>query len=264
VARILDNLTELKKLIKRKPFGLITDIDGTISRTTANLLMAKITKTNRLCLSTLSKKMALVSVISGRQSQKVKDMVNIDGVVCIGHYGMEQWEGNAPVLHPDAQPYVPYVRALVKELEVLKSVENILIQDKWAAISVIYRQSPYIEKARKAILDLLNKSSNARKLRIITEKKVFGIVPPIDIDKGTAIADLIQKYRLQGGIYLGDDAADIPAFRAIHNNTCNYRGLAIAVTCEDTPPEVITEADFTLDGVRETETLLQWLEENYI
>jgi trehalose 6-phosphate phosphatase len=177
VARILENLTELEKLIKRQPFGLITDIDGTISRTTPNLLMAKITKTNRLCLSALVNKLALVSVISGRQSQKVKDMVDIDGVVCIGHYGMERWENNSPLLHPDAQPFVPYVRALMKELEALKSIEGILIQDKWAAISVIYRQSPNIEKARKAILNLLNDSPNAQKLRIITEKKVFGIVP---------------------------------------------------------------------------------------
>lgn len=264
MARILENLTELEKLIKRKPFGLITDIDGTISRTTANLLMAKITKANRLCLSTLVNKLALVSVISGRQSQKVKDMVDIDGVVCIGHYGMERWENNAPQLHPDAQPFVPYVRALVKELEALKSIEGILIQDKWAAISVIYRQSPNIEKARKAILNLLNDSPNAQKLRIITEKKVFGIVPPIDINKGTAVTNLLQQYQLRGGLFLGDDTADIPAFRAIHKNGRNYRGLAIAVTCEDTPPEVIAEADFTLDGVQETETLLQWLTGNYV
>lgn len=264
MARILENLTELKKLIRRKPFGLITDIDGTISRTTPNLLMAKITKANRLCLSALANKLALVSVISGRQSQKVKDMVNIDSVVCIGHYGMERWEGNAPVLHPDAQPFVPYVRALVKELEALKSIEGILIQDKWAAISIIYRQSPDIELARNAILGLLQNSPNAQKLRIIVEKKVFGIVPPIDVNKGTAVANLIKQYQLRGGLFLGDDSADIPAFRAIHKNTRNYRGLAIAVICEDTPPEVIAEADFTLNGVEETEILLQWLAGNYI
>jgi trehalose 6-phosphate phosphatase len=152
----------------------------------------------------------------------------------------------------------------VKELEVLKSIEGILIQDKWASISVIYRQSPNVERARNAILDLLRNSPNAKKLRIIIEKKVFGIVPPVDINKGTAVTDLIRKYQLKGGIFLGDDSADILAFRAIHENNRNYRGLAIAVTCDDTPPEVITEADFTLDGVKETETLLQWLADNYV
>lgn len=261
--RILDNLTVLEKLIKRKPLGLITDIDGTICPTIPNLLEAKIPETIRQLLLALSKKLALVAVISGRQSSEVKDMVDIEGVTCIGHYGMEVWQNGKAVLHPDAQPYVPAVRALVKEIESLKSIEGVVIQDKWATVSVIYRQSPNPEYASKAIINLLFNSPNAKQLRIMGEKMIFGIVPPIDINKGTAVTDLVRLHHLHAGIFLGDDIGDIPAFRAIRRKGTSFHGLAIAVVTEETPEEVISKADFVLDGVQETEILLKWLVTHY-
>jgi trehalose 6-phosphate phosphatase len=264
VARILDNLEVLQKIIIRTPFGLITDIDGTIAPTIPNILQAEITAINRHCLSILSKKLALVAVISGRQSREVKDMVNAEGVICIGHYGMEYWQNNKAILHPDAETYVPAIRALVKELESLKSIEGIVIQDKWATVSVFYRQSPDKQSARKAILNLLKNSLNAKVLRILDEKMVIGVVPPVDIDKGTAVANLIRQHQLRGAIFLGDDTGDVPAFRAIHlaRQNRNFNGLAILVTGKETQHNINAETDFTLDGVQETETLLKWLIDN--
>lgn len=260
--RILDNLNLLEELIQRRPFGLMTDIDGTICPTIPNLLEASIPDTIRQLLLELSKKLALVAVISGRGSKEVNAMVDIEGVECIGHYGMEIWQKGQAELYPDAQPYMPAVRALVKELESLKSIEGVVIQDKWATVSIIYRQSPNLESTRKAIIGLLFNSPNAKQLRILGEKMVFGIVPPIDINKGTAVTDLIGKHHLRGGIFLGDDTADIPAFRAIHRKRTSFEGLAIAVVNEETPEEVTNRADFTLDGVTETEILLKWLLEH--
>ena len=263
MTRLLDNLETLEKLIKRKPFGLFTDIDGTISPTGPDILKARISEKNRHYLALLSKKIALVAVISGRGSQEVRDLVDIDGVVCIGHYGMEWWQENHAKLHPEAQKYLPDIRALAGELEPLKSMEGIQIQDKYASLSVHYRMSPHQDAAKEAIMKLLSKSPHVEKLRVVEDKMCFGILPPVNIDKGTPIIDLIQKYRLRSGIFLGDDKGDIPGFQAIRKNRRNFRGLAVAVQNEETPPEVINEADFTLDGVRETETLLKWLVDKF-
>ncbi len=264
MARILDNLVELEKLIRRKPFGLITDIDGTIAPTIPNLLQAQITETNQNYLSILSKKVALVAVVSGRQSREVRDLVNTDGVVCVGHYGMEYWKYDKAVLHPDTERYIPAIRALVKELESLKSIEGIIIQDKWATVSIIYRQSPDKQSAKKAILNLLKNSSYSKDLLILEEKMVIGIVPPVNIDKGTALNSLISQYHLSSAIFLGDDIADVPAFRTIRiaRENTNFDGLAILVKSKETHEDILGEADFTLDGVHETEILLKWLVDN--
>jgi trehalose 6-phosphate phosphatase len=103
-----------------------------------------------------------------------------------------------------------------------------------------------------------------KNLRIIEEKMVIGIVPPVAIDKGTAVNSLIKKFQLQGALYLGDDTADVSAFRAIQkaSGKPGLQGLAIAVIHKETPVEVITAADFTLDGVNETGLLLKWLVEH--
>jgi trehalose 6-phosphate phosphatase len=264
VSRILGNLPQLKKLIERQPFGLITDIDGTISPTSTDPLHVKIPAENLRYLSILVKKLALVAVISGREVAAIKEMVNIDGVQYIGHYGMEWWQNGKAVLHPEAHSYIPAIRAVAAELETLRSFQEIIIQDKWASISVHYRLSPQPEIAKQKILELLRNSANTKNLRIIEEKMVIGIVPPVNVDKGTAVTNLIEQNKLAGAIYLGDDTADVPGFHAIRKakKSGNFDGLGILVVSEEINPGVIKEADFTLDGVKETTLLLKWMAEN--
>lgn len=261
--RLLDNLLILEKLIQCKPFGLITDIDGTIAPTGLDILKARVTENNRRYFSILSKKLPLIAVISGRQSQAVKDMVDIENVVCIGHYGMEWWQNGRPELHPEAQKYYSDIRTLVTELEPLKLMEGVQIQDKDASLSIHYRMSPDQDAAKEAIVRLLEKAMHIKKLRVVEDKKCFGILPPVDIDKGTTVDVLIEKYHLHSGIFLGDDTGDISAFKAIRKVRRDFRAFAIAVTNEETPPEVLNEVDFTLEGVKETERLLEWLTEHF-
>jgi trehalose-phosphatase len=98
-------------------------------------------------------------------------------------------------------------------------------------------------------------------MRLMDEKTNIGIVPLVEIDKGTAVTSLIQEHRLQGAIYLGDDIGDVPAFKAIRKARENkeFNGLAILVSGPETTPATFKEADFTLGSVQETVTLLDWL-----
>lgn len=241
----------------------MTDIDGTIAPTGLDIFKARVTDNNRRYLSILSKKLPLIAVISGRQSQAVREMVDIDGVVCFGHYGMERWQNSRPELHPEAQLYYSDVRALVAELEPLKSMEGVQIQDKDASVSIHYRMSPEQDAAKNTILRLLEKIPHIKRLRVVEDKMCFGILPPVDIDKGTTVSELIKKYQLHSGIFLGDDTGDVTAFTAIRRTKQGFSGLAIAVVNEETPPEVISEVDFVLEGVEETEALLAWLTEHF-
>lgn len=264
MSRILDNLPLLQDVIRSQPLGVIVDIDGTISPPSTDPLHIKIPENNLGYLAVLVSRIALVAVISGREARDVKELVNIDGVEYIGHYGMEEWQGNHALLHPDARQYVPAVRAIAKELASLRALQGIIIQDKWASISIHYRLSTQPAEAKARILAVLDRSTNMNGLRVIEENMVVGIVPPLDIDKGTAVSGLIRKHPLHSALYIGDDVADIPAFNAIHeaNRQGGFKGLSIAVTSRVTIPEVITAADFILNGVKETALLLQWLADN--
>jgi trehalose 6-phosphate phosphatase len=261
VARILDNLETLKTIVRCKPFGLITDMDGTISEIPNNFLEKTFHPIILPQLSQLVSQVELVAIVSGRKTENLKEIVNIEGVKYIGNYGMEWWENNQAVLHPDVTASLSSMRAMAKELETLRSINGIIIQDKWATMSVHYHMCLQTETAKQRILDLLEKSPHIQNLRLMDEKTNIGIVPRINIDKGTAVIELINEYNLKSAIYLGDDIGDVPAFRAIRQarKDSNFNGLAILVIGPDTPRTSLDEADFTLKGVRETEKLLNWM-----
>jgi trehalose 6-phosphate phosphatase len=120
------------------------------------------------------------------------------------------------------------------------------------------------EIVKQQILDFLNSSPHIKNLRLMDEKTNIGIVPRVNIDKGTAVTSLIKEHGLSAAIYLGDDIGDVPAFKAIRKvrEIKNSDGLAILVTGPETSQAMYAEADYTLDSVRETETLLNYLVDN--
>ncbi len=259
--RLLDNLHRLKEIIVRQPFGLITDMDGSISPNPITFQEPSIPDENRKLLTLLVPKCALVAVISGRQTIAIKNMVNVDGVEYIGHYGMERWENNQAAAHDSVLPYISPMRAVAAQIETLRAIPNLIIQDKRLTISIHYHLCEAQSEVRKRILDLLSKSRELKSLRIIEEKANIGILPPVAIDKGTAVTGLLQEFQLKSAIFIGDDTADVPGFRALRqaNGSAGFKGLAVLVTGQNTPTHIVKEAEFSLDGVGETTELLKWL-----
>ncbi|GAG89867.1 unnamed protein product [marine sediment metagenome] len=89
----------------------------------------------------------------------------------------------------------------------------------------------------------------------------INLLPPVEVNKGTVVSELIQEYNLQGGIYLGDDLTDIDAFRAIHaaSRDLDFQGFAIGIISQEMPEKLVAETDFTLNGVNDVGRFLEWL-----
>jgi len=264
MARLLDNLEALKKIIRRRPFGLITDMDGTISPIPRDFLETPAPPSVLPQLTELVCQLDMLAVISGRKAAALQEIIHIPGIKYVGNYGMEWWENGQPELHPDAAASLSDMRAVAAELETLRAIDGVIIQDKRATISVHYNTVLRSSTAKQQILDLLEKSPHIKKLRLMDEKTSIGIVPRLDIDKGTAVTRLIQQHHLKSAIYLGDDIGDLPAFQAIRvaREKQQFMGLAVLVTGAATRQSLLHEVDFTVDGVPETTALLNWLVEN--
>ena len=259
---VFDHLGLIEELLRRFPFGLITDVDGTISPTAPTPQQAKVSPLCRRYLSTLCNQLALVAAISGRLAVEVKNMVGIDGVVYIGNHGLERWTEGHSEFPKDGQDYSRIVKAAIEELApLLSSIDGISIQDKGVTATIHYRLCPEPQLAERQILTAVENSPQARGLRIMREKMAIDLLPPVKADKGTATLHLIQEYKLHGGIYLGDDLTDIDAFRAIRDasHDLDFRGFAIGIISLEMPEEVEAEADFTLNGVNDVERFLKWL-----
>lgn len=192
---------------------------------------------------------------------EVRDMMKIDGMVYIGNHGLERWTRGQSEFSEETRSYSEVVKAAIEELTPLLSIQGISIQDKGITATIHYRLCLEPQSAEKDILRAVENSPHARRLEIMQEKMAIDLLPPVKVNKGTATLDLIHRYNLQGGIYLGDDLTDIYAFRAIHSASLNsdFKGFAISITSQEMPPRLEAEADFTLNGVKDVERFLHWL-----
>ena len=261
---VFEHLDLIEEALKRSPFGLITDVDGTISPTAPTPQQAEVSPLCRQYLSTLCNHLALVAAISGRPATGVRNMIEIDGMVYIGNHGLERWAKGHSEFSKNVQDYSRVIKSAIKELTSLLSIEGISIEDKGITATIHYRLCPEPQLVEREIISAVEASPQASSLRIIKERMAIDLLPPVKVNKGTAILDLIQEYNLQGGIYLGDDITDIDAFRAIHTacRDLSFQGFAIGILSPEMPEKLVAEADFTLNGVNDVESFLKWMSQD--
>jgi len=191
-------------------------------------------------------------------------MVGISGMVYIGNHGLERWTKNHTELPQRVCDYLRVMKSVIKELTPLHSIAGVSIENKGVTVTIHYRLALEPQAAERKILNSITVLAQANGLRIIHGKMAVNLLPPVEINKGTATLDLIREYRLQGGLYLGDGLTDIDAFGAIHTaaHDLNFQGFAIGVSGQEMPEKLAAEADFTLNGVSDVARLLKWLTQN--
>lgn len=266
-----DSLTKFRQMVsdvlRRRPCGVITDIDGTISAIAPSPDEAVVTPEVRSSLKRLVETLELVAVITGRPARQARRLVGIDGLVYIGNHGLEWLEDDTLAYHPDVAPHLPYLNLAHATLRrSLADLPGLLIEDKGVTLSVHYRQTLDRAAARAAILNAIRSSGCAEHLQVSEGKMVVELRPPVCANKGTALLQLAASYRLAGAIYMGDDLSDIDAFRAIRDwrKRPGRSSVAIGVLSADWSREIALEADITLQSQEDVANLLAWLAEEQL
>ena len=251
---IFDHLDAVEELLARSPFGLITDVDGTISEIAPSPQEARVSLTCREHLAGLTDKLELVAAISGRPVLEVREMVGIEGMVYIGNHGLERWQNGTVEFSPGAEEYHTKVKAALEQLGDLLALEGLAFENKGVALAIHYRLCPDRERARQTILEIVETSALANQFQILEGKMVVELRPPLEVTKGTAVKDLVERYQLRGGIYMGDDTSDLDAFRVMHRKGFS----SLCVIADETPDDVSREADFSVNGVSGVACFLKW------
>ncbi len=251
---ILEPLTTLPRL------GLITDMDGTVSHIVDEPDQAQITPHNKELLAKLNPILSLTAVVSGRAVQDVAQRVGIPELVYVGNHGFEWFVDQKLQIAPAVQKYR---HALEKVLEIARQEQlpGMLIEDKQATLSIHYRQAVDQDTAKHKFEDLLTLLVSEHGLSLFAGRMIFEVRPPVEINKGTVLAQLIEQYQLDAAIFMGDDTTDADALKMArqlrHNQKCSAWGLGIVA--DDTPAVVKESADLLLSGVPDVESFLEWL-----
>lgn len=246
--------------------GLVTDMDGTISHIAETPEAAVVTPRNRQLLGTMVLMLPLVAAVSGRSARDLQARVAVPGVVYIGNHGLERWENGGRTINENVRQYRRSLAAALDELRPKMTV-GMWIEDKYATASIHYRLTPNPEKAVQHLDPIIQDVVSRHGLKVNAGRRLFEIRPPIEANKGTALEELVDEYKLDAVIYIGDDLTDVDAMQKAHELRAGDRCKAITVgvvppsTDEDTEIEetVRGASDIIVKDVNDVEAYLGWL-----
>ena len=253
---LFDHLDSVLELLSQSPFGLFTDVDGTISEIAPSPGEARVSESCRESLGILARHLAVVGAVSGRPAAEAKAMVGVEGMVYVGNHGFERWVDGSVEPAPGVEDYPARIEATLDEVRELLSIEGVIFENKGPTGSIHYRLCSDHEAALRAIMSAVDEPARASDLKVSLGRMVVEFRPPLEVNKGTAVLSLIEEWHLNGAVYLGDDTTDIDVFEAFRRGSPSFSGVGIAVVGPGTQLQVADRANFTLNGVADVERFL--------
>lgn len=257
----LDN--EVARLLNGRRLGLITDVDGTISRLVDEPDAATIVPRSREALAALQTRLPLVAVVSGRAAADVAQRVGLPGLVYVGNHGLERWQNGRISPLADITPYRPALeRAKTAVAQI--APDGMWVEDKGATLSIHYRLTADPAAAYEQYKPQIAEIAEGEGLRFFEGRLIFELRPPVEAHKGTAFTALVEEYELDTAVFLGDDVTDVDAMKAAHRLRENGRcyTLTIGVRTDHTPASVLAHSDFLADSVDDVADFLDYLAAN--
>ena len=168
----------------------------------------------------------------------------------------------APQLDRELQAWTRRVQKFSHEhfTEDLRKM-RVRLEDKEAIAALHWRGVPDEEEAQAAIEDVAAAAERAG-FTSHWGRKVLEIRPPVRIDKGAGIINLLRDRDLAAAVYVGDDTTDLDAFRGLTELVDGDRlgtAVRVGVRSEEGPSELAREADIMVDGTDGVRGLLQAL-----
>jgi trehalose 6-phosphate phosphatase len=231
--------------------AIVLDIDGTLAPIAPHPDRAQVPTRTLQTLGRLIDRYALVGCVSGRAASDAARLVPLEGLVISGNHGLEQLRGGRVRVVPDAASWLHAVHRLGRELVPVAASAGAWVEDKGATLSIHFREAPDPAAAR----DLLEHEAvpAVRDAGLVARfgRMTLEVLPPIPVDKGSAVRRLLDHRRIAASLYAGDDTTDIDAFRVVD--------VAVAVRSGETPPGLVEAATFAVEGTEGVAALLEHL-----
>lgn len=220
--------------------ALLVDFDGSLAPIVeraddARPLPAAITQLERL-----SGRLGRVGVVSGRPVDYLARHVPVANVILTGLYGMEHVVNGVREVDARVTPYLDAVAAAADELRT--RVRPDLVEMKsGVAVTLHWRPAPELaEQCTVVARDVANRYG----LGLLPTRMAIEVRPPVEIDKGTAVRQLVEGFSTAA--FAGDDTGDLPAFAALTDAV--EHAARIGVHSPEAPPELVNAVDILVDG----------------
>lgn len=240
--------------------GIVTDMDGTVSPIVPVPDDARITPENAKLLKALNQHLSLVAVVSGRAVQDVAAKVGLPELVYMGNHGMERLDDGQVIVAPEIAAFRPNLESAIADLQA-HLVDGLWIEDKQTTLSIHYRNTQNPVEFALAFKPIVEQIAQQNGLQAFAGRMIFEIRPAVKVNKGEAFKYLIDTYRLDAALYIGDDTTDVDAFKMAKalREAGDCVAYAVGVDSDDMPAPVAENADVMTQGVSDVEAFFSWL-----
>jgi trehalose 6-phosphate phosphatase len=225
--------------------AVIVDFDGTLAPIVTNPPAATPLPEAAATLSRLARRFGRVAVVSGRPVEFLRERLPVDGLMLLGQYGVERFDGTRVTTAPAAAGWTDAVRRAADDAE--RRVPGLFVERKGAvAVALHWRQRPDLEADAT---DLGRGLATIYGLRLEPGRQALELRPPLDVDKGTAVEELAAG--ASAALFIGDDRGDVAAFDALTRLVDEGRlthAVRVAVRSSETPAALLERADLAVDG----------------
>jgi trehalose 6-phosphate phosphatase len=249
------SLSELLRPLREHPdsSAIFCDIDGTLAPIVERAADAAVPDDARELLRALAGTYAQVGCISGRRASEAHALVGLDELVYIGNHGFERLLPDVGEVKPDpaVRDHADDAAAFLERLDPAELVSlGLRVEDKGPICALHWRGAADEARAEAGAREIASEAIG-RNLLPHWGRKVLEIRPAVQLDKGTALAELLDERGMAQALYGGDDRTDIDAFRRLRD--LRAAGDLAAVVCvgiasDEGPGELIEEADAMVDG----------------
>ena len=235
--------------------AVLVDVDGTLARIVHRAQDAHVPKQTSRLLAAMTRKYGLVACISGRGALDARRLVGVGGIAYAGAHGAELLEPGEtkPTILPAFATWTDRVMAFThdrddRELRRLR----VRIEDKGPIQAFHWRGAPDEDAARTRIEGIAQEAEAAG---FITHwgRKVLEVRPPVPVDKGRAVDELLLRAPdVRTAMYAGDDATDLDAWDALDRLLDDGRldaRVRVGVESDEGPQQIVKRADLVVDGI---------------
>jgi trehalose 6-phosphate phosphatase len=234
--------------------AVFCDIDGTLAPIVRRAEDAHVPGDVSRLLARLARRYACVACVSGRSATEARRLVGVGGIAYAGSHGAELLKPgqSSPRLIPEFKSWEGRVRQFAAERDTRGlRLLRVRIEDKGPIAAFHWRAVPD-EDAAVTHLEAIAQEAEAAGLATHWGRKVLEIRPPVPLDKGRAVRDLVTAKRPRAGLFGGDDSTDLDAFDALENLVSEgalEAGVKVGVRSDEGPAAIVERADLVVDGV---------------
>lgn len=196
-------------------------------------------------LARLADHYGVVGLVSGRPVAYLQDRLGAvsDRLTLRGVYGLERADrgqlGEVEGVGRWRQALADLARRAQGE-----APSGVGVERKGLAVTLHVRNAP---SAAGWMATFAERESAAFGLTAHPGRMSVEIRPPVDVDKGTVVAELAAG--AAAACFLGDDRGDLPAFAALDVLAAGGTAVVkVAVASAEAPPELLAAADVVVDG----------------